>query len=93
MSRLFKPGWLSAVVRITKQAMEKGVLDIELMDYTMARDCKRKHSTNSSRLDNGTECLTKINPGALRVTTNHPSGLVALERTVWVVFDLEHPLA
>jgi hypothetical protein len=72
MSKVFESRWLGTVDCLDEHAMEKGILDIKLMDRPSARDCKRHHSTNCGRLDNGTESLTKINRKAFRVTTNPP---------------------
>jgi hypothetical protein len=72
--------------------MEESIFDIKLMNKPPSRDCKGQHSANSSGLDNRTEGLTEINSRTLRITTNNPSSLVPLKRTIWIVLNLEHPL-
>jgi hypothetical protein len=83
---------LDAVDCLSESTLEKGVLDVELVNRPTSRDCKGQHSTNNSRLDDRAEDLTKVNTRALRVSTNNPVSLVALEEAIGVVLDLEHPL-
>jgi hypothetical protein len=92
MSRVPEPRRLDAVDCLSESTLEKGVLDVELVNRPTSRDCKGQHSTNNSRLDDRAEGLTKVNTRAMRVSTNNPVSLVALEGAIRVVLDLEHPL-
>jgi len=93
MSAILKTGRLGAVYCLGQIAMEKGILDIQLMNRPAARECQGQNCADSSRFDNRTEGLIKINTWALCEATKHPTGLVPFQRTICLELVLEHPFA
>jgi hypothetical protein len=62
---------------LVKISMEKGVLNIELMNGPRSRDGDTEDDADRGCLDDGTEGLIKVYPRLLREATDHPSSLVA----------------
>jgi hypothetical protein len=73
--------------------MEEGVLDIELVNWTLARESPREHCVNRGGLDDRTEGLGKVDAQTLGEAVKDPTCLVALQRTVCVELVFEDPLA
>jgi hypothetical protein len=71
--------------------MEKGVLNIELMNGPRSRDGDTEDDADHGRLDDGTEGLIKVYPRLLREAADHPSSLVAGKAAVRVELVLEDP--
>ena len=76
-----------------EMAMQEGVGDIQLVHRPGTRDRQLKHGANHARFHNRGESVGEVHARALPKTTNHPSSLVALERTVWASLVAKHPLA
>ena len=73
--------------------VEEGVLDIELVNWPSMGDGKAEDDVDRGGLDDGDECLIKINARLLREPTNNPSCLVASKSTIGGEFVLEDPLS
>jgi hypothetical protein len=56
--------------------MEKGIVDVELMDRPVLSDGNGQNCPNSCRLDNRTESLTVVDTGALGEAPEHPTCFV-----------------
>ena len=76
---------------LVKIAMEEGILDVELVERPGARYREAEDDADRGRLDDGAECLVKVDPRLLREAANHPSRLVAGEAAIRVEFVLEDP--
>ena len=87
-----KAGRLLAVDLLVKSAMEKSILDVELVNWPRPRDRKAENDADHRRLNNRAECLIKINALLLRITSYHPSRLVPGKVAVRVEFMFEDPL-
>ena len=82
---------LLAVDLLVKIAMEKGILDVELVDGPRPRDGDAEDDADRGRLDDGAKRLVEIDPGLLREPADHPPSLVAGEATISVELVLEDP--
>lgn len=84
---------LSAIDCLLKRAMEKCVLDVQLMNRPVAGDRKAENSVDGSRLDDGAESFVEVDAGTLGKAAKHPAGLVPVEGAVGLELVLEEPLA
>jgi hypothetical protein len=84
---------LLTIYRFLEITMEKGVLDIHLMNGPGVRGGKTKQKANSGGLHNGTEGLIIINTVLLCETTHDPPSFVTSKRAVSVEFMAENPFA
>lgn len=80
--RVNKAERLLAIHSFVKGAMEKGILDVQMVNRLGARGGKRENNPDGGRLDDGTKSLIKINIGLLRVAMNDPSCLVSRQRAI-----------
>lgn len=79
---------LLAVDGLLKTAMEKGILDIKLVDRPTLRGGDAEDDVDRGRFDNRAECLTVVHTMLLGVTANDSTSLMARERPVAVVLML-----
>jgi hypothetical protein len=84
---------LLAVDGLLKTAMEKGILDIKLVDRPRSRGDDAEDDADRGRFDNRAECLIIVHAVLLGVTANDPASLMAGQRPVGVVLMLVDPLA
>jgi hypothetical protein len=62
--------------------MEERILDIQLVNGPRTGQSQGEHNTNGSGLDDGAEGLFIVNTGTLSKSTENPSGLVTIKRTI-----------
>jgi hypothetical protein len=73
--------------------MEEGIGDVELVGRPLPGCDDGEDSANRSWFHHRSECLAKINTGALQITAEYPSCLVSLEGAVGSKLVSKHPLA
>jgi hypothetical protein len=89
---LMKPvSWLQYTVSIN--AMEEGILDVELMDCPVPGEGKGEAGSNGGELNDGVEGLVVVHSRALGEALKDPTGLVAVEGAVRGQFVGKEPLA
>ena len=71
--------------------MQKGNGDVHLPSLPTTRSNDREHRANCGRFHHQRERLLEIHSWSLRESTNDPSRLVAIERSIRLVLDAEHP--
>ena len=76
-----------------KVTVQEGVGDIQLMHMPDSRDRQLKHGADRARFHKWSESVGEVYARALPKSTNHPSSLVALKRTIRAGLVVEHPLA
>ena len=85
-------GRLLTVNHLVEIAMEKGVLDVELVYRPCTRDGDAEDDADGGGLDDRTERLVEVNARLLSEGTNNPARLVASESTIRTKLVLEDPL-
>ena len=93
MSFVDEAGGLLIVHCLREIAVEKGVLDVELVNWPVASSCQVQDGADGRLLYNQRECLVEVEAGALREASDHPASLAALQGAVGIVLVLEDPLA
>lgn len=73
--------------------MQKGILDMKLVNGPVLRDCQAQNGADSGWLDNRTEGLIKIDPGSLSKTTEDPACLVPVQAAVRLELVSKDPFA
>jgi hypothetical protein len=91
VSGVDKPDGLGAVDRLCQGAMEEGVCHVELVNRPVHGQGQSQNSPDGGRLDHRTEGLVVVDPRALGEAPEHITGLVPLQRSVSVQFQLEDP--
>ena len=84
---------LLTVDLLGEMAMKERVGDVHLVDGPCAGDRQLEDSADSAWFDNRGEGVGEVHARPLLKTTNHPSSLVVLERTVRASLVAKHPLA
>ena len=73
---------LAAIDSLRQSAMEKGILDVELMDRQFRDRARERTARTGGELDDGTEGLIIVHSGALGEASKDPAGLVAVEGAI-----------
>jgi hypothetical protein len=73
--------------------VEEGILDVELVHGPVPGDSQSRHSLDGGRLDDGTEGLVVVHPGALSEAQKDLMILVPIKRAIRLELVLEDPLA
>jgi hypothetical protein len=73
--------------------MNKCVLHVQLINWPSTGCNDAENNPYCGRLDNRAKCLVVVDAMLLRVTTDHPTGLVTGKRAVRVELVCEYPLA
>jgi hypothetical protein len=81
VSGVDEAGGLAVVDSLRQSAMEKGILDVELMDRPVSGEGEGEDGTNDGELDGGAEGLVVVYSGALGEAPKDPTDLVAIEET------------
>ena len=63
-------------------AIQKSIVDVELMYGPVARGGQLKNHTNRGGFDDLRESLREVNTGTLCKSTDNPASLIPVERTV-----------
>jgi hypothetical protein len=90
-SRVDEARWLLTVNLLVKSAMEKGILDIKLMNQPSTRSRNAEDDADSGGLNDRTKSLVEVNPGLLREAPYDPACLVASKPAVRGELMLEDP--
>ena len=93
MSWIHKAGWLLAVNRLVKGAVEESILDVKLMNRPGAGSGDGENSTDGRRLDHWTEGLVIVDAVLLGEAANYPARFIASQSAVGVELVLEDPFA
>ncbi|KAG8094554.1 hypothetical protein GUJ93_ZPchr0012g20413 [Zizania palustris] len=80
---------LHTIYYLTKCALWKGILDVKLMNGLVTRDSQTNYSEYSGWLDHETEGLFEIDTCTLKKSSEHPTRLVSIQRTIGVEFMKE----
>jgi hypothetical protein len=72
--------------------VKESILDIQLMNRPVLRQCQGKNHTNGCWLDHWTESLIIINTWTLSETPENPTSLVSIKRTIWMKLVPKNPL-
>lgn len=73
--------------------MKKCILHIQLMNWPSTGCSDAENNPYGGRLNNRAKCLVVVDAMLLRVTTDHPTGLVTSKSAIKVELMLEYPLA
>ncbi|CAL2268649.1 unnamed protein product [Prunus armeniaca] len=73
--------------------MEKGIMNIKLMDNPVLTGGNNQKTTSCDHLGSERKIFMIIQALCLSKTFGNKAGFVALDRTISTVFDLVHPLA
>jgi hypothetical protein len=65
-------GGLAAIDHLCQSVEEEGILDIELIDRPVPRECEGEDDSNDDKLDNGAEGLIVVHSEALGETPKDP---------------------
>ena len=90
---IHKTRWLSHVHLLLKNAMKKGVLDIQLTQAPPTRDCNGENQANSDRFDDGTECIIIVQDISLFEPLGNESCLMTINCSILLVLECENPFA
>ena len=71
--------------------IEKGIVDIKLVNSPLANECNAKHNTNSDEIYHGTESLMKINARLLVKAFSNKASFIPCNRAFKILFDAKHP--
>jgi hypothetical protein len=80
--RVNKASGLRTEDQLRECAMEEGILDMELVHRPTPSDSQSHHSLDGGRLDDETEGLIVVHPGALSEPLEDPTSLVPVQRTI-----------
>lgn len=84
---------LSRIHLFVENAVEEGIIDVELVRRPVSRHGQGEHGAHCRHLDDWTVRFTIVDAGSLCETTYHPSCLVAVEVAVLLELLAEHPFA
>jgi hypothetical protein len=82
MSSVDEAGGLAAVDNLCQNAVEEGILNVELMDRPVLREGQGEDGSHGGKLDNGAEGLVVVHTRALGEAPKDPTGLVAVEGAI-----------
>ena len=80
--RVSKPRRLTTVDYLSENAMEEGILDVQLMHGPAARESQREHRADGGRLHHRAEGLVIVDTGPLSKALEKPVSLVTLKSAV-----------
>jgi hypothetical protein len=84
---------LAAVDSLSEDAMEEGILHIELLNRPIMGDSSGEHRAHGGQFHNRAESLIVVDSGALSETPKDPASLVAIEGPVSAKLVREDPFA
>ena len=90
--RINKPCWLLCVDRLVDEAMEEGVIDIELVHRPSPICCEREDSADGGEFDDGALGFSIVDTGVLCDALDDPARLVPIQCAIVLVFVAEDPL-
>jgi hypothetical protein len=93
VARINKVRGLLTVDLLVKIAIEKGVLDIELVDRPRPRDGDAEDDADRGRLGDGTKRLVKVDARLLREAPDNPPRLVPSKTAIRVKLVFKNPLS
>lgn len=93
MGRISKSGGLHAVDCLSESAMEKNILDIELVNRPLVGQCQGENSADCRGLDNGAESLVIVKSGPLCKAVKNPVSLIPIKRAIRTKLVMINPLA
>ena len=91
--RVNKPCRLAAVDCLSENAMQEGILDVQLMHGPPASESQREDRADGSWLHHWTESVVVVDTGALSEASENPTSLVPLESAVSPALFSPGPLA
>jgi hypothetical protein len=91
--RINEPRRLTAVNCLSEKAMQKGILDVQLMDGPGPSKSQREHYADGGWLHHQAEGLIIVDPRALSEAPESPASLVALESAISPTLVGPDPLA
>ena len=91
--RVNEPCRLMTIHAFGKITVQKGVFDVELVDWLSARCSEVQHGADGRRLDHRGEGLMEVDAGALGEPADDPSGLSTLQCAIRMQLVLEEPFA
>ena len=71
--------------------MEKGVLDVHLMEVPPLGCCERDHGSDGSHLCHRGKGLFVVDTVCLSIALRHKPGLVLIDNVIGVVLHFEYP--
>ena len=93
VSGVDEAGGLTTVDNLSKSAMQKGVLDVELMSLPIKRERDGEDDTHGGWFDKRAECLVEVDTWLLRETSKHPMSFIAIEGAIGLELVAKNPLA
>jgi hypothetical protein len=84
---------LVVVDLLPQDTMEKDVLHIKLVYRPATRGHEGEHSLDRRRLDHRRKGLTEVDAGTLRKAADDPTGFIARQRTICIMFVPKNPFA
>ena len=91
--RVNKPLRLAAVDCLSENAMQEGILDVQLMHGPPASESQREHRVDGSRFHHWAEGLVVVDFGALSEAPENPTSLVPLKGDISPALVSLDPLA
>jgi hypothetical protein len=77
VSRVLKTSRLRAVYSLSENPVKEGVLDVELVNGPLTRQCKGQHRAHRGRFDNRAERLIKVDARTLSEATDDLAGVIS----------------
>ena len=71
--------------------IEKSIIDIKLVNSSLAIECNAKHSTDGDEIYHMTESLLKINVRLLVKAFLNKESFIPCNRAIRILFDVKHP--
>ena len=76
---------------IHEEPIEKGIIDIKLVNSLLEIECNAKHSTNGNGIYHKTKILMKINARLLVKALSNKMSIIPCNRAIGILFDAKHP--
>jgi hypothetical protein len=92
VSWISEPCGLTTENGLVEGVVEKGILHIKLLNWSVAGDNSSKHRADGGRFHNRAESLIVVDLRALSETPEDPVGFVAIERSISMKLVREDPL-
>ena len=71
--------------------IQKGIIDIKLVNSPLVIECNAKHSTNDDGIYHMIESLVKINAPLLVKAFSNKTSFIPCNGVVGILFDEKHP--
>lgn len=91
--RHHESSWLPSIDVLVDDAMEKGIVDVELVHRPAATRRKGEDGADGRGLDDRAVGFTVVDAGSLCETSDNPSRLVPVEGPIFFVLVAKDPLA